>query len=71
VSDTERELLALRVITVSAHTALAKTASDEDAERIRDRADELLAELEGIVIRDGGDERLLDAIDAERRRIYE
>lgn len=71
MSNTEREALALRVITVSAHTALAKTASEDDAERIRDRADDLLAELEGVVICDAGDERLLAAIDGERRRIYE
>ena len=41
----------------------------EAGERIKDRTDELLADLESIVIHDGGDEAILPAIERERRRL--
>jgi len=34
---------------------------------VQDRIDDLLARLEEVVIRDGGNERILGAIEAERR----
>ena len=71
MSDKEREALSLRVISVSAHAALAKAADPAAAERIRDRADDLLAELEALVIRDGADEAIIAAIDSERRGLRE
>jgi hypothetical protein len=68
MSNREREERALRTIVVSAHSAL-RTAAPEAGERIKDRTDELLADLESIVIRDGGNESILSAIEHERRRL--
>lgn len=68
MSEKEREERALRTIVVSAHAAL-RTAAPEAGERIKDRTDELLADLESIVIRDGGNESILSAIEHERRRL--
>ena len=70
MSDRERELFELRVIAVSTHTALAKPHSETSGAAIVDRADELLARLEAQVIRDGGDESVLAAIEHERIRIH-
>jgi hypothetical protein len=67
MSNREREERALRTIVVSAHSAL-RTAARQAGERIKDRTDELLADLEGTVIRDGGDASILSAIERERRR---
>jgi hypothetical protein len=66
VSDTAREALALRAIVVSGRAAL-RTTSDAEREAVQDRIDELLAQLEEIVIRNGGNEAILAAIEAERR----
>ena len=71
MSDIEREARSLRVITVSAHAALRRATDSADAARIQDRADDLLAELEGQVIRDGADMNMIAAIDSERRRLRE
>jgi len=71
VSDKQREAIALRTITVSAHSALNKANDDEAREHIRDRAHGLLAELEAVVIRDGADAQILDAIERERRRLFD
>ncbi len=70
MSNREREGRALRTIVVSADSAL-RTATPAAGERIRDRTDELLADLASIVIRDGGDETILATIDQERRRLRE
>jgi hypothetical protein len=69
MGDKQREALALRAIAVSGRAALNKTTHPEEVARIADRVDDLLAELESIVIRDGGDEQILAAIEAERRRL--
>lgn len=71
MGDKEREALALRAIAVSGRAALSKARHPDEVERLTGRIDDLLAELEAIVIRDGGDERILAAIEAERRRIHE
>ena len=68
MSNTEREARALRTIVVSARSAL-RTATPSGRERIRERTDELLADLESMVIRDGGDESILAAIELERMRL--
>lgn len=71
MSDKEREERALRVISASSRAALAKAHEPEDRQRVQERAHELLADLEQEVIRDGADERILAAIERERRRVYE
>lgn len=71
MGDKEREALALRAIAVSGRAALRKAADPEAIARIVDRVDDLLAELGAIVIRDGGDEQILGAIETERRRLQE
>lgn len=71
MGEKEREALALRAIVISGRAALAKATTSADAVVITDRVDHLLADLEAIVIRDGGDERLLAAIEAERRSFHE
>ena len=60
----------LRVITVSARAALEKVREPADRERVQNRVHELLAKLESEVIRDGADEKILAAIERERRRVY-
>ena len=70
MGNTKRQELALRAIVVSGRAALGR-AQPHDVELIMRRVDELLAELEEIVIRDGGDQRILAAIEAERRRLHE
>jgi hypothetical protein len=70
VSDEEREAKMLRTIVVSTRAALLKTSGSQ-AERVRDRSDELLADLESLVIRDGGSETIIAAIDRERRALQE
>jgi hypothetical protein len=71
VSDRDREIRALRVIAVSGRAALARAREPEERNRLRQRANELLADLEQEVIRDGAEERILAAIVYERRRIWE
>lgn len=71
MSGTEREQLQLRAIRISTHSALAKTYRDDIKEAIKDRADELLSNLESIVQRQGGDEAMLAAIASVRREIRE
>jgi hypothetical protein len=71
VSDRDREIRALRVIAVSGRAALARAGAPEERERLRQRVHELLADLEQEVIRDGAEERILAAIEHERRRIWE
>jgi hypothetical protein len=70
MSNREREKRALRTIVVSAQPAL-RTAAPQAIERIKGRTDELLADLESIVIHDGGDEAILSAIEHERRRLFD
>lgn len=67
VTDKEREAFLLRVIRVSALTALRKPMSIEMRERLMDRADELLADLEAKVIADGADPDIIAAIEQTRR----
>jgi hypothetical protein len=71
MSDKQREAMMLRSIRVSALTALRKPMTAENREAVTDRADNLLAELEAHVIRDGGDEAILAAIEQTRRDIRE
>jgi hypothetical protein len=68
VSDVARKLIALRTIAVSGRSALARAQDDATREAVLDRIDALLADLEGVVIRDGGNEQVLAAIEAERMR---
>ena len=69
--DVDRETKALRVIAVSGRAAFAKAHGPEERERIRERVHELLADLEEQVIRNGADERLLGAIERERRQVWQ
>ena len=71
MGDKAREALQLRSIRVSARSALSKAYSIDIKEAIKDRADDLLADLEANVIRDGGDEQIIAAIDATRRELRE
>lgn len=73
MTDIEREALELRVIATSARAALTSQAGDDPlaADRIRRRGDELLANLEQRVIREGGNDELLRRIDEERHRLSE
>jgi hypothetical protein len=71
MSDKQREALMLRTIRVSAMSALQKPLRPGDREHLQDRADELLARLEEMVIRDGGDEQILAMIEETRRDIHE
>jgi hypothetical protein len=71
MSDTLREALELRAIRVSALAALSKAMPVDVRDGVQDRADELLADLEARVIRDGGNEEVLAAIEATRREIRE
>ncbi len=66
--DSKRQALALKAVIVSGRAALRDTAGPE-RQRVHDRIDELLARLEEMMIRDGGDDEVLAAIRAERRRI--
>jgi hypothetical protein len=59
----------LRTIVVSTRAALRPGAGHND--RIRDRSDRLLADLESQVIRDGGDPELLREIENVRRGLFE
>jgi hypothetical protein len=70
MSNEKREALLLRAIVVTGHNALARTPPDA-REAVEDRIDELLADLEATVIRDGGNQAIIDAIEAHRRRIRE
>ena len=70
MSDADRDSKALRVIAVSGRAALAKAHEPEEFERIRERVHELLADLEEQVIRNGADERMLAAIERERREVW-
>lgn len=70
MTDEERTTRALRVIAVSGRAAIAKAHEPDERERIRDRVHELLADLEAQVLRDGSDERILAAIERERRQVW-
>lgn len=71
MSDVDKETRALRVIAVSGRAALAKAREPDERERIRERVHELMADLEQQVIRNGADERLLAAIERERRQVWQ
>ncbi len=58
-------------VLVSAHSALNKANAEVTREHIRDRAHELLADLEAVVVRDGADPQIVDAIERERRRLFD
>lgn len=66
---TERATLALRVITVSARSALSKARSVAEGRQIVDRTDDLLADLEAVVGRDDRGGKLLRDIKLERARL--
>lgn len=67
--DTQREELALRVITTSGRAALRKTTDPHEREQLRNRVLELLADLERQVMRDSASEEMLKAIKRERDRL--
>lgn len=69
MSDKEREAFLLRVIRVSAFSALSKPMTVESREAVRDRADVLLSELEAAVRLDGADAEILESIAQTRRDI--
>lgn len=71
MADIERQTRALRVIAVSGRAALRKAREPEDRKHLRERVHELLADLEHEVIRNGADERILAAIERERRNVYD
>lgn len=71
MGDTRRELLALRAIVVSGRAALQKTADPKDRQRVKDRVNELLAELEDAIIQDGADPEVLALLDKARRDVWE
>ncbi len=70
MSDKKRELKSLRAISVSGRAALASNKEPEDREQVQGRVHELLADLEQEVIRDGADEKILGALERERREVY-
>lgn len=64
--------MALRTIVVSGRAALRQHPhGDPERRSIQERIDTLLADLEQFVIRDGGNSTILQAIEDERRRLYE
>ena len=63
--------MALRTIVVSGRAGLRNAHGDAQRRAIQGRIDALLADLEQFVIRDGGDQTILEAIEAERRLLYE
>ena len=63
------QLRALRVIAVSGRSALAKERDPEDREALRERLLGLFADLEQAVMANSADERVLAAIERERRMI--
>jgi hypothetical protein len=67
MTDKQREAFELRAIRVSTASALLKG----DPERVKERSDQLLAELEAKVIRDGADEEILASIEATRRELWD
>jgi hypothetical protein len=67
VSDKQREAFELRVIVGSTRAALLKG----DPTAIKERSDELLADLEARVIRDGADPQILAGIDTARRALWD
>ncbi len=67
MSAKEREALELRAIVVSTRSALLKG----DRARIRERSDQLMADLESKVIRDGADAEILANIEAARRELWQ
>lgn len=62
-----REALKLRTIVVSTRAAILKG----DPAQVRDRSDNLMADLESNVIRDGADAEILANIEAARRELWE
>jgi hypothetical protein len=67
VTDKQREALELRAIVVSTRAALRKG----DRARVMERSDELLADLESKVIRDGADAEILASIETARRELWQ
>ena len=57
--------LRLRTIVVSTRAAFAKG----DRTRVKERADQLLAEFAAAVLRDGADPEVLSAIEVARRKL--
>jgi hypothetical protein len=68
MSDKQREALELRAIVVSTRAALLKGG---DPATVRKRSDQLMADLESKVIRDGADAQILATIEATRRELWE
>ena len=69
MSDKEREEKALKTITVSSRAAQRTAASQQSRERVKERTDELLVDLEDHVRADGNDPDMLAEIEAERDQL--
>jgi hypothetical protein len=66
MSEKAKEERALRTISVSSRAALNRAATPRERKHIRNRAEELLDELEEQVRQDGNDPEIREAIDRER-----
>ena len=71
MSDKAKEEQALRTIKVTGKDALTHSDDPVQQERVRERIDGLLANLEEYVIRDGADPGILADIEASRRWLWE
>ena len=71
MSDKASEKRAQRTIKVTGKDALTHSDEPIRRERVRERIDGLLANLEEYVIRDGGDPGILEDIETSRRQLWE
>jgi hypothetical protein len=71
VSNKQREILELRTIRVSTKAALKKVSTEKEKDRVKTRSTELLARLEGDVIRDGADPEVIAALESARRELWD
>ena len=71
MSNKQREMLELRAIRVSTRAALRAVSSDDEVERVKTMSTELLARLEGEVIRRGADPEVIAALEAARRELWD
>lgn len=71
MSDKATEERALRTITISGKSALTHSDDPSQKQQVRNRIDGLLVDLEGVVIRVGADQGILDEIESSRRQLWE
>lgn len=67
MSDKQRKVFELRTIVVSTRAALLKG----DRARVKRQSDDLMAELEAKVMREGADPEILAAVEAARRELWD